>query len=269
MKQLKCDLCGNEHDPESANIPEKDMLELIRLRDYLKWFCPDCEATDPLSQLRLIPKLVQDVNSLKISFEKFSKKFEKDEPQPATDNRKSSTNLISNQNDMLHEFEERRLKERNLVFFGLELKKDEAIPQLIEFSKRELQIDLTGKIDNARSFKSKSGSQMSIIKFRDCADRDSVLRKSSLLRHSDNEHSKKIYINPDLTRHQQLQMKELRDEFKERREKGENIVIRGFQIVPWKGQRLGDGERKDKQRGDEPDDAEAPDGAANGDEKAD
>ena len=61
--------------------------------------------------------------------------------------------------------------------------------------------------------------------------RDNILGFARKLRNS--KDYKNVYINPDLTKMQREQSRKIRDELKSRRDKGESVIIRKGQIVPF------------------------------------
>ena len=66
------------------------------------------------------------------------------------------------------------------------------------------------------------------VTFRDVSQKHEVLRKAKLLR--DSSKFKRVYVQPDLTRMQQEIDWRLRKELKDRRDKGEDVVLFGGEV---------------------------------------
>ena len=70
-----------------------------------------------------------------------------------------------------------------------------------------------------------------IVRFKDEETKTTYLRKSRDLALCVNGEDTRIYASQDMTRNQRSKLKKLTTEVKARREKGEEVVIRDFQIV--------------------------------------
>lgn len=82
------------------------------------------------------------------------------------------------------------------------------------------------------------GTRLVRVKFKEVMTRDSILQKAKDLRNQVN--FKSVFINPDRTPLQQKHWKELLDEVKKRKTKGEDVVIFRNRIVPRRNFRTSD-----------------------------
>ena len=135
-------------------------------------------------------------------------------------------------NDLQKDIEGRLLRMTNVIVRGLpegsgtvkeRAQKDE---KAVEDLLAEIEVwsgDVTGI---KRLGKVKDGHpRLLCVTFRDVSRKHEVLRKAKLLR--DSSQFKRVYVQPDLTRMQQAIDWKLRKELKDRRDKGEDVVLFG------------------------------------------
>ena len=136
-----------------------------------------------------------------------------------------------------NEIEQRHARRKNIIVRGLS-ESDDGSPSernekdlhavkevLITLSIPDAPIkDVTrlGRIVQGRS-------RLLRVRFHDLNLRNEILRKSSTLKNS--TVYKNVYINRDLTKCEQMQQKELREELTKRRNLGEDVMIRDGKVV--------------------------------------
>ena len=134
------------------------------------------------------------------------------------------------------EIEERISRKANLVVRVLPESKQENVLEIHKAdaeSFREMLDILDVNIDSSFEIKrvgkiTSDRPRLLKVKFSSSSDRDDVLRQSKCLR---NSKYKNVYINKDLTPHQQKEPRALLQELKARRERNEDVMIRGNRVV--------------------------------------
>ena len=130
----------------------------------------------------------------------------------------------------LMEFENRSFRRNNLIIRGVEEKDDGALEERRlhdEATVQDVFLDIgitdAEPVECRRIGKKRNGPRMLKVKLGDVEEKMTILRKSKNLRNSSKY--KDVYINPDLTPLQQDQEKKLRSELKERKQRGEDVIL--------------------------------------------
>ena len=131
------------------------------------------------------------------------------------------------------EKEEQEKRKCNIVASNLpeseapsgEERKREDVTNIVDIIKDELRLNV--RVENAfrAGKKQENRPRILIVTLKSEASKWDVLKTSKLLRESENEVVRNIYINKDLTVQEREQQKKLRDEVKARRAQGENVKI--------------------------------------------
>lgn len=146
--------------------------------------------------------------------------------------------MSSKSDEITSEVTDRLSRRENLVFHGIseynsggsiadreshDLKQLEYIASLIDVQDfSPVSLKRIGKPN-------KNGSRLLLVKCRSADEKWSILRKSKLLR--SHESTKRIFVNPDLTKAQQNQEKALRNELKEKNKNSNDFLIRNGKII--------------------------------------
>ena len=163
----------------------------------------------------------------------------------------SSENIQKCFENIQSEKEEQEKRKRNLVVSNMpeseaqtgEDRKKEDITKLTDIIKEELRIHV--KVQNAfrAGKKQENRPRLLIVTLESEACKWDVLKAARLLRESDNETVRNMYINKDMTVQERDQNKKLREEVKMRRSRGENVkIIKGKCVL------LSDGKPADKEQ---------------------
>lgn len=128
----------------------------------------------------------------------------------------------------------RESKKTNLVIFGVAENPNETNEELTGKVKHICEV-LNVKFDSRKSFRigrsdNSTKHRPIITQLNNHNSRNDLLKKARDLRNQTNE-LKNVYISPDLTPQQQKQRKTLYEEFKRRKQQGENIKILHDTIV--------------------------------------
>ena len=137
----------------------------------------------------------------------------------------------------ISEFHNRMARSNNIIIQGILEKNDGSVEERSRFDESEVKgvmnkIGISGvEISNVHRIgkKRSDGSRLLKVRVNDPAKKVEILRKCKDLKKF--ESHKGIYINPDRTPMQQEKDKHLRDELKDRREKGEDVVIFRDRVV--------------------------------------
>lgn len=226
-KFLKCDLCKNHIHIACENIDVKKFNKIISIKDDIIWLCTKCKDKDPLNMLQAIPELIQVQTRLSKELESLKSRIDS---QFSTHKQQHSEQVPII--DTIKEMEMRQSKANNLVMVNFESKSEDAKTPVTKFIKENLGVDVEGTLGLVH--RTKGEKPLLILKFKTKAARDAVLGASKKLRKSNIDNVRKVFLNPDLTRIQRSRLKVLVTELKDRRAKGEKVVIRGDQIVSLK-----------------------------------
>lgn len=136
---------------------------------------------------------------------------------------------------VINEYDQRKKRENNVIVFGLA---EKTLGPLDDRNKHDedhvkslaetLQINSV-EISETRRLGSSVGKRPLLVRLKDTQTKFQMLRESRLLNKC--PQYQRVYIKPDLTRLQQSQRKELLSELRTRRERGEEVFLRGNRIV--------------------------------------
>ena len=205
---------------QSAATSRIPNLKPYHVRDIATWFCPTCLAMKPMEKIKMILPMQKKIEELAKAVEDLKQNTKKNETLDS--------------DSILHEWEERKEKELNLIIVGLP-EDVENIPKMEDPIEKELGCNAKGNVENVWKIRSKKTSQnvhLTGVRLKNKDLRNSILQNAKKLLQSANPEYKKMCINPDYTFSQRNKMKELREELKTRRDNGEDLVIRNFRLVP-------------------------------------
>lgn len=206
---VKCDGCERPVHSECSglNASELKVMGLKGARS-LKFFCDDC-----LTGLRMVPQLIKKVDDLRLELDALK--------------RDGSGNIVVNSNDtVLAELQERQKRENNIMIFNL-LEEGDDVGKVKEIfrilTKEDINMSKTIRVGKPN----KNGIRALKIVLENPADAVKILKaKKGALK------GRKIYVNADLTPMQYGNLKKLRDEVDNRKQNGENVILRYIKGVP-------------------------------------
>ena len=245
---IQCELCLSWFHTVCVDIADDAYLWLKKLTGT-RWFCDGCNPK--------LENLMEKANSieaetkvLKTDMTNVMDRLQKVEKKLEGSVHKEIGSALNERTDI-----ERR--KMNLIVFNLpepempsetpnnawdlpeKIEKD--IASITKILEDELQIEIKEEelIVDARRLGKKpdKGTEANTkprplkIIFREMAKKREVLTAAKKLRQSDNAVAKKLFINPDLTEAQRKLDKDLREKMWQRRENGENIIIRRGELV--------------------------------------
>jgi hypothetical protein len=136
---------------------------------------------------------------------------------------------------VVEECDQRRKREKNIVIFGLEEKMDGPLGHRQKHDHEQV-VALAEKLNvrniemtDIRRLGSSVGKRPLLLRCKDFETKLQMLRESWLL--SKLPSYQRVYVKPDLTRLQQSRRRELLSELRARRDRGEDVFLRGNIIV--------------------------------------
>ena len=247
-KCMQCELCLAWFHIICVNIEQEAYLWLKKLPGS-RWFCEGCNPKLE-NIMEKANSIEAETKALKTDMTNVKDRLEKVEKKLQGSVHKEIGSALNERTDI----ERRKL---NLVVFNLpesecppEIEKNAwDLPQKIEkdiasitkIIEEELKIEINEDellVDARRLGKKPVGESgdkpkprpLKIV-FRDMAKKREVLTAAKNLRKSTDKVAKGLFINPDLTENQRKLDKELREKMWQRRENGENVVIRRGELV--------------------------------------
>ena len=145
--------------------------------------------------------------------------------------------------DVMSECHQIELRKKNVVVSGLTEKHDGSLQERVNFDldqcKQLLSVLKLGDLPIRKTYrigKQKDNNKRLLkVEFCKASDKRALVQKSRELRliskSPEHAHYANVFINPDQTLIQRMQAKKLRDEAKERRLRGEDVVIRYGKVV--------------------------------------
>ena len=242
-KCMCCDFCEEWFHIGCIDMSE-DVYDVIFAENKrvpgIQWYCSKChsktkEALEKYSALEKQTKsLREDVDKVKIDVAEVKGII------------KNTIRHEIHQN--MDEMKERESRKMNLIVFGLpeincgeatewstEKKVETDIKEIESIIVEDIGVAVsprTGVIDARRiGIKRPDAPRPLKITFRDLNVKRQVLINAKKLRTSTKTNVKDIFINPDLTPEQRKTDEKLRSEMWDRRQKGENVIIRRGEIV--------------------------------------
>ena len=260
-KWIKCAVCDKKYHltKECSHHTAEEMSAAILFQEELAWFCMKCRESKPITQIKLIPTLLEDNKAIKQQLASILEKLaglsanhQSDEPnenepdlnaafssdRPTTSSKQPVRSTLSAA-ELANEMEERQRRQCNAVIFGLDDIPDasKAATECI----RTLGFNETNSPKLVRSFairpRSGNGKPLLVIRFGSQAARDDVLRAARKRNVSDAK-SHKFFVNPDLTLLQRNHLKDLKTEVKKRNDQAgarewkifNDRIVRAFSV---------------------------------------
>ena len=266
-KALQCDLCEKWHHCKCTSVTEQ-AYNFYQNNDKLPWVCNKCikEKKEENNLYELITGMVkqneEEKKEMIYMLKELSKKMTKMENDQATKMQQLSEQMTKMEDKMerrmnekiklaegemmlkinseMEEKLERVKRKNNLVIHGmkesingdneerlkLDMQKVEKLLKELEVTAPKMNLARLGKklnIEKPRPIK---------IELENEGEKFKILKKAGRIRETDVEEFKKIIISGDMTIKQRELDKILREELKERRQKGErNIKIKNGRIV--------------------------------------
>jgi len=160
------------------------MKGILRYRDTVLWLCERCKSTSPITLIRQIPKIVDNLNNLSAKVDKMANAkpsyAEVASPTAVSSNFAQSSNGVASNHTVsaLEEMSERQRREQNLVFVNLSANKETKMA-VVEYCVSHLGLNDLKKEDVffARYIapKATGKSSITIARFRSKELRDRIL----------------------------------------------------------------------------------------------
>jgi hypothetical protein len=193
------------------------------------WCCKSCRSPDMPRRLRSLQSLQERQDNLELAFENLSQKVD---TLPALIEEKLSSTRASLKEEIVTEILEVKRRENNLVISGLRsdpsISDEMIVIQLLKAIKAPGDIQLAACKRIGRQVNDKPA--LLLVSLRDQNQVRASLGSARNLR-SLSQYTG-VFISPDRTKNEQEQHKKLRADLRIRRERGENVMIRGNKIVP-------------------------------------
>lgn len=258
-KLMECERCDSWYCIDCLKMSETVYGVMVERLDS-HWYCPECEKpaiTAVRTDKEIEERCAAYMTSLNDRLDKMQYSLDKkadadrvnkiEERVASLENGKTEVMqpqpTVSSISETIAEQKERDSRAGNIILYNIpESGKAEAQErtrddtEVITRVMEAMGIENTDIIDKCtRIGKKLPGKQrLTKVTLRDKSLRGNILRSSKSLKDSDE--FKNVYIDPDQTRLQRMEQRDLRKELKERREKGEqDIFIRGDKIVQFKG----------------------------------
>jgi len=226
-QQLLAALKNVVSSPEPAALDDGHKVSVSSLKTMISEAILQVREDLLFEQRRLFESLEKRMNA---EIEKISSKIQSFQQQVRDANEESFK-------IMDFEIEERLNRRSSVVFFGVKESDSADVQDRIRHDSEMLENLLkTLKIeDDVSKFRirrigmpSPGKTRLMHVKCEDIDTRNEVLRNRTQLKYMD----EKVFVQPDMTKLQQRIAKNLRLELKQRRSRGENVIIRNHQIVP-------------------------------------
>lgn len=229
-KFLKCSVCENLYHSACTDVPRHLIDSLLQVRAFVFWVCSSCKDLNPLQSIKLIPKVLAQLEELSQKMASLSQKVASDGAE-----QNSVQVFTKTDEETVMELERRRANEDRILLSGCDLS-TKSKENIVDMLQTELQVDARDAILSVHL--PKSNKRMMFVRFKDKGLRDMVLRKASSFKKSKDPEVRNIFCNPVYTRLQLEQLKKTKEELKERRDAAKAagkdpslIVIRGLRIV--------------------------------------
>ena len=227
---MKCGLCDSVFHILCIGMSVTTFNSLNKMKN-VHWFCDNCNQDNVLTELKELKNLKKQISELNKKFEILSSKV-----NSCTNdvNRRSENMNRDNIVEIIREEREIEKRQNNLCIFNLPESSDDQqsfkdiCVQQLGLDEGECVITDTVRVGQSQDNKPK----ILIVKLASRECRNKILRNAPKLRNYSPANSNyKIYVSPDYTRKQREFQKDLRQKLKERRENGEQVVIRRGEIV--------------------------------------
>lgn len=214
---LKCIFCDNTfHAKKECSNVTNNICKSILASDHVSYTCMNCKSA---SFHDIVGRLAIMENELKVLKQQFTLKLSED--------------ICKIVNETIKETHEVLEKKLNVMVFGLEecsdsVEEDVKVAEICSV----LEIPTTSISTFSRVGKAEPTKRRPMrLRFESGECKANCLRNSGKLRNYNMQNHSKIYIRHDLTRSQLERDKKLLEEFKSRKDKGENVVLRRGKIV--------------------------------------
>ena len=243
---IECSACKRKYHPSCTQLNDPEYRALSSSKN-LKWFCVLCDedVEHLLSNYEKFRKVSLEIEKIKSENEARLASMEK--RLMMCENKKTDVDVQKRIEDQIEkssreDVEEAaliKLKEQNLVYFGLPESASETTSERMKYDYKLLSeaydqnIELS-KIGNIFRVGKKNDNNCRplIVKYASVEIRNTFLKKSGDLKIKSNNQIKPVYMSIDRTHKQREAHKKLVQELRDRRDAGEeNIVIRGEKIV--------------------------------------
>ena len=226
---LKCGLCDSFFHIRCEGVSVTNYNALNKIKN-LHWFCNGCNHDGIMKELK-------DLKNLKLQLTELDKKVEILTSKVNTSSGNGDQRNLLKREDVVEIIrEEREIEKRknNLCIFNLPESQDdkraiqEICTQQLGLQSSDFSITETIRVGQSHGARPKS----LIVKLSSWDDRSKILRNAPKLRNFVPHGSTlKVFISPDYTKKQREFQKDLRERLKARRENGEQVKIRGNEIV--------------------------------------
>jgi hypothetical protein len=244
QKGLLCEAkrCNQWFHAQCAGI-KNDQYNFLSKQKNIKWYCDNCVDIDENSDTN-IDKLSSQMNQVMNIMTNLVERLTRLEEKKSTKEPELIEDIVKAKvTEVMEETKEREKRKLNLVFVNVneeagtdEERNKRDVEKINSMVKKILPQETDIKITNPQRLGSRNaGSRPRMLKVTVSSEnvKWNILKNSNKI----NEGSKKspkerIYVNPDYTTQQREQNKKLRQELKDRIEKGEiDLIIRGDKII--------------------------------------
>lgn len=241
-KSIKCERCRRWFHMRCSGLSSEEFNAISKVRSAM-WFCTTCKETVVIS-LDCFEEIKKENKKLRQEMEELKKNITEMKDDIVREVKQSlSCNIIDSIKDkVLQELKEKEEKERrskNIVIYGV-VEPSAETPQAREREDVNMCcniIEIGAQVTDYEIICTKrlgkwdaSGAKVRpvLVELRDSRVKGNIVKNAKNLKHAGREY-KKIYIVPDQTKTEREKNKLLREQLKEKREKGETgwSIIRG------------------------------------------
>lgn len=218
---VNCFVCKSNYSLVCAGLNDKD-TRVLRSKRNIKWTCSTCCNTDMFLQIQnltaVIAQLQKEISEIRGDI------------RPVN----TATTELIDFDDVVHEIEQRREKEQNIIIFNVadDEKDDTAkVAEIFKFIKVDQQITLNN-VKTYRLGREKIVNKPRPIKvvLGDAVEAKLILRMSRTLKNY--PAARKLFISKDLTVRQMEKKNKIMKEFLERKAGGEGVLLRYVDGMP-------------------------------------
>ena len=226
-KEVQCDLCQFWYHMKCAEVSQI-LLDFLQSEDGQKgdvhWYCKVCEqgSRKLFEQMVVVDKRLssveQQLEEIKVKIDQLSK-TQCTETPPAI--------IQSSVSHIAREMEERGLRKCNIVIHGLKDGDEHLVNELI----RQIDDSIETAEKPIRLGAVTNKSRPLLVKLKTEREKWKIIGKSLRVMKENNKY-KGVYVNPDLTKSERDEQYSLRQKLRERRDSGEDVIIKRGLIVP-------------------------------------
>jgi hypothetical protein len=250
---VQCDICDLWFHLKCGKVSKKIFEALKQNDEKLKWFCGQCNKFFPkmIKIIEMNNALKEEMNKMK---EELKHKNEKDtqeinnlkeeiERLKTKTNEKEAKNYNgTNISDAIGELEDRNARKSNVIIYGIVESESEDISEKRkkdEESVNELSRNIQIKLKPKKVIRlGKANNKPRPIKVIFDSQEEAISFKRSFWSKKPENYSR-VFVSDDLTFIQRGKLREVKQELKDRREKGESVKIssrNGMYVIIPKGQ---------------------------------